>query len=60
MFGTADGPGPQSGGVGRVEEGDLDTGLGEVKRQHPGVPLDPAEPVGIDTVGEEGAVEGRG
>ena len=43
-----------------MEEGDLDAGLGEVKREHPRVPLDPAEPVGIDTVGEEGAVEGRG
>ena len=60
MFGTADGPGPQFVGVGRVEEGDLDAGLGEVKRQHPGVPLDPAEPVGVDAVGKEGDVERRG
>jgi len=60
VFGTADGPGPQFVGVGRVEEGDPHAGLGEVKRQHPRVPLDPAESVGIDTVGEEGAVEGRG
>jgi hypothetical protein len=41
-----------------VEEGDADAGLGEVKRQHPRMPLDPTEPVGIDTVGEEGDVEG--
>ena len=54
------GPGPQCGGVGRVEEGDPHAGLREVKREHPGVPLDPAEPVGIDTVGKEGDVEGRG
>ena len=60
MFGTADGPGPQLRGVGRVEEGDPDARLGEVNGQHPRVPLDPAEPVGIDTVGEEGNVEGLG
>ena len=54
------GPGPQFGSVGRVEEGDLDVSLGEVEGEHPRVPLDPAEPVGIDTVGEESDVEGRG
>ena len=52
------GPGPEFGGVGRVEEGDLDAGLGEVKRQHPRMPLDPAEPVGIDAVCKEGDVKG--
>ena len=54
------GPGPQFRSVGGVEEGDLDAGLGEVKRKHPRMPLDPAEPVGIDTVGKEGDVKGRG
>jgi hypothetical protein len=41
-----------------VEKGNPDAGLGEVKRQHPRMPLDPAEPVGIDTIGEKGDVEG--
>jgi hypothetical protein len=43
-----------------VEKGDLNARLGEVERQHPRVTLDPAEPVGIDAVGEKGDMEGLG
>jgi hypothetical protein len=52
------GPGPEVGGIGRVEQGDPDAGLGEVEGEHPRMPLDAAEPVGIDAVGEEGDMEG--